>query len=214
MERLQKAGINKIAAIHRGFSTYGKSKYRNQPQWEIPIELRRQHPEVPIICDPSHICGRRDLLQEVSQKALDLNFDGLMIEAHVTPEKALSDAKQQVTPDRLGEILASLVRRESHLNDPQFQHDIEDLRLEIDKIDRNLIDILAERMKVAEKIGKYKKANNMTIFQSVRWNEIIEDRLSYSNPQGLSDDILTEILQMVHKESIRHQTAVMNRKED
>lgn len=210
MERLQKSGINKMAAIHRGFSVYGKSKYRNQPQWEIPIELKRKQPDLPVICDPSHICGRRDLLFSVSQKALDLNFNGLMLESHITPEKALSDSKQQVTPQRLGEILADLVHREPGTTDEQFQHNLETLRLEIDEMDRKMIDILEDRMKIVQQIGQYKLDNNITILQSSRWNEILGDRLSYSNPKGLSEDIMTEILQMIHKESIRHQTAVMN----
>ncbi|MEL6650919.1 MAG: 3-deoxy-7-phosphoheptulonate synthase, partial [Bacteroidota bacterium] len=135
MERLQKAGLNKIAAIHRGFSTYGKTKYRNQPQWEIPIELRRRHPELAIICDPSHISGKRELLFDVSQKALDLNFDGLMLESHITPDKALSDAKQQVTPARLGEILQNLVHRSPSSSDPSLRSQLEIYRDEIDQFD-------------------------------------------------------------------------------
>ncbi|MEM7371332.1 MAG: bifunctional 3-deoxy-7-phosphoheptulonate synthase/chorismate mutase type II [Bacteroidota bacterium] len=210
LERLQKVGINKMAAIHRGFSAYGKSKYRNQPQWEIPIELKRRHPELPVICDPSHICGRRDLLATVSQKAFDLNFDGLMLESHITPDKALSDAKQQVTPGRLGEILGGLVHRDPGSTDSQFLNNLEELRSEIDEIDKRLIDILGDRMKIVQQIGEYKRDNNITILQSTRWGEILSDRLSYASPHGLSEDIMTEILQMIHKESIRHQTAVMN----
>ncbi|GAB4426509.1 MAG: bifunctional 3-deoxy-7-phosphoheptulonate synthase/chorismate mutase type II [Bacteroidia bacterium] len=209
-ERLQRSGINKLAAIHRGFSFYGKSKYRNPPHWEIPLEFKRLQPEIPLICDPSHICGTRELLFEVAQKALDLNFDGLMIESHVTPDKALSDAKQQVTPDRLGEMLRSLVHRQEGSDDPVFLNQLEALREEIDRIDHRLIDVLAERMRIAEQIGAFKRENNITIFQSSRWSEILDDRLGYGTPKGLSADILTEILQMVHKESIRHQTRVMN----
>jgi len=209
-ERLHRAGITKMAGIHRGFSYHGDSPYRNLPHWEIPIELRRTHPQIPIICDPSHICGSRELLADVSQKALDLNFDGLMIESHITPEKALSDARQQVTPARLGEILSQLVHRQPGTDDPQFINQLELLREEIDRIDHRLIDILAERMVIAEQIGHYKRENNITIFQSGRWGEILQDRVGYGQPKGLSKDILTEILQMVHKESIRHQTRVMN----
>ena len=208
-ERIQGAGITKLAAIHRGFSTYEPSKYRNKPQWEIPIELRRTHPELPLICDPSHICGTREFLQPVSQKALDLNFDGLMIEAHPNPDKALSDAKQQVTPDRLGDILEQLVHRHVEI-DPQVVNKLEFLREEIDDLDHQLINILGRRMQIADQIGHYKKENNITILQSSRWSEIIADRVNYAIGKNISRDIITEILQMVHKESIRHQTHVMN----
>ena len=210
MERLHRAGITKMAAIHRGFSIYGHSKYRNQPHWEIPIELKRAYPELQVICDPSHICGRRDILMAVSQKAYDLNFDGLMIEAHPNPDKALSDAKQQVTPARLGEMLGELVRRDPKVHDTEELSRLESFREIIDDMDYKLIDTLAERMKVVREIGKYKKEKNLTIFQADRWNEIIQDRLGHGSPQGLSEDLLTEILQLVHKESIRHQTQVMN----
>ncbi|WNJ17547.1 bifunctional 3-deoxy-7-phosphoheptulonate synthase/chorismate mutase type II [Pontibacter sp. G13] len=214
MERLQGAGITKMAAIHRGFSTYGKSKYRNQPQWEIPIELRRTHPNLPIVCDPSHICGTRDLLFDVSQKALDLNFNGLMLESHINPEVALSDKKQQVTPDQLGEILGNLVFRQSKVDNPMLANKLELLREEIDELDHRLIDLLAERMQVVEQIGRYKKENNVTIYQNNRWNGVIRDRIAYAEPQGISPDILAEILQMIHKESIRHQTKVMNQQDE
>ncbi len=210
MERLHNAGIRKMAAIHRGFTVYGHTKYRNQPHWEIPIELKRSMPQIQIICDPSHICGRRDLLATISQKAYDLDFDGLMIEAHPNPDKALSDAKQQVTPEGLGELLAGLVRRNPDVNSPQVLSRLESFREIIDDIDYKLIDTLAERMDIVREIGKYKKEKNITILQADRWNEIIEDRLSRALPKGLSEDLLIEILQLVHKESIRHQTKVMN----
>jgi chorismate mutase len=213
IERLQRVGIQKIAAIHRGFSIHGKHRYRNKPQWEIPIELRRLHPEIPIINDPSHICGRRDLLQTVAQKALDLNFDGLMIESHITPEKALSDARQQVTPSRLGEILNELVHRDPSSDDPKVVHHLEILREQIDDIDRQLIQTLGERMQISRNIGTYKKDNNITILQRTRWDELIADRLELAHEVGLSEDIMQEILQMIHKESIRHQTNVMNTQE-
>ncbi|MEO1448553.1 MAG: bifunctional 3-deoxy-7-phosphoheptulonate synthase/chorismate mutase type II [Bacteroidota bacterium] len=210
IERIQRAGIKKIAVIHRGFSVYGDSKYRNEPHWEIPIELKRLHPQLPLICDPSHISGRRDLLVPVSQKALDLNFDGLMLESHITPDKALSDAKQQVTPERLGEILTELVHRHPDSDNPQFIGKLELLREQIDEMDHKLIEILADRMKISEQIGLFKRDNNITILQAARWSEIIQDRLEQAVQMGLSKDIMTEILQMVHKESIRHQTHVMN----
>jgi chorismate mutase len=214
VERLIKAGIRKVAAIHRGFSVYGKSRYRNQPQWELPIELRRRHPELPIVCDPSHICGNRELLAPVAQKAFDLGFDGLMLEVHISPDKALSDAKQQITPERLGELLGSLVRRQPDTDNPVFHHQLEHLREEINELDHKLIDLLAERMGVSERIGRYKKENNITIFQHSRWSEIVEDRVRYGEQKGLSGDTLGEILQMIHKESIRCQTRVMNEQAD
>ncbi|MDX1906120.1 MAG: bifunctional 3-deoxy-7-phosphoheptulonate synthase/chorismate mutase type II [Bacteroidia bacterium] len=210
IERLNRAGIHKVAAIHRGFSAYGKSKYRNPPQWEVPIEMRRRHPEVPIVVDPSHICGNRELLASVAQKGLDLDFDGVMLEVHITPDKALSDAKQQITPERLKELLAGLVRRSPDKDDASFHHLLEVLRENIDDMDRRIIDLLAERMRVARQIGQVKKDNNITILQYSRWNEILQDRLSYAGPKGISADIMTEILQNIHKESIRHQAEVMN----
>lgn len=210
MERLYKSGINKIAAIHRGFSTYGPSRFRNEPQWEIPIELRRRMPNLPIICDPSHISGKRELLQEVSQKAMDLNFDGLMIESHPNPDKALSDARQQVTPVRLGEILKNLIHRNVEAQDPQSAGKLAVFRERIDEIDNQLIEILGDRMGIVRKIGQFKKENNITILQSARWNDIIQERLALSESLGISNDIMVEILQMIHKESIRQQTAVMN----
>ncbi|TAE48849.1 MAG: hypothetical protein EAZ89_14810, partial [Bacteroidetes bacterium] len=155
IERMLRAGISKVAVIHRGFSSYGKSRYRNPPQWEVPIELKRRHPEIPIIVDPSHICGNRELLAAVAQKGLDLDFNGMMIEVHITPDKALSDAKQQITPDRLGELLSGLVRRTPDSTNPVFIHQLEAMREEIDEIDHRIIDMLADRMKLAEKIGRF-----------------------------------------------------------
>lgn len=210
MERLYNSGITKIAAIHRGFTTYGHTKYRNKPQWEIPIELKRVMPQMEVICDPSHICGTRELLAVVSQKAWDLNFDGLMIEAHPNPDKALSDAKQQVTPENLGKLLAGLVRRDSDSQNPEVISRLDSYRELIDELDLKLIDTLAERMKIVREIGKYKKEKNLTILQADRWNEIIQDRLAKATPKGLSEDLMKEILQLVHKEAIRHQAFVMN----
>jgi len=212
LERLNQAGISKLGAIHRGFSTYNDKKYRNTPRWEIPIELMRLVKGMPFICDPSHICGRRDTLQEVSQKALDLNFDGLMIESHITPHKALSDAKQQVTPKRCGELLDSLVLRKTTTtdSDPVFLHSLAGLREVINELDHKLIDMLAERMKVAQRIGEVKRENNITILQAARWAEIIKSRMAYGNAQNLTDDFVANVYHEIHKESIRHQTKVMN----
>ncbi len=210
MERIEKAGITKIAAIHRGFSTYGPSRFRNDPHWEIPIELKRRVPNLPIICDPSHICGRRDLLAEISQEALDLNLDGLMIESHPTPDKALSDAKQQITPTTLNGLLKRLIHREPQSNDPVFLHSLEAFRDKIDNLDHKLIEVLAERMSIVRQIGEYKRVNNITILQSSRWNQILDERMAKARAMGLGDAIMKEILDQVHQESIRQQTEVMN----
>jgi chorismate mutase len=209
-ERLNQAGIKKLAAIHRGFSTYGKSFYRNDPQWQIPIELKRRIPNLPIITDPSHICGQRDGLFEISQEAMDLNFDGLIIESHITPDKALSDAAQQITPDALRKMLDSLVLRKANIDNVMLMHTLEDLRREIDKYDDRLIDILAGRMKVADKIGQYKKENNITILQSSRWDELLNKRISMAEKKGLSEEFMVKVLRAIHQESINHQTKVMN----
>jgi chorismate mutase len=210
LERLYRAGIHKLGAIHRGFSSYDKTKYRNRPHWEIPIELKRTHPGLPLICDPSHICGNRELLAPVSQKALDLNFDGLMIESHCNPDKALSDAKQQVTPQRLNEILSSLKHRDPESKSPLFLSKLEGLRDSIDDLDTELIRVLGKRMELVRRIGEYKKANNVTILQAARWNEIMQDRLGQGKPLGLDEEFMATILQAIHKESIRNQARVMN----
>jgi len=209
-ERLNQAGIKKLGAIHRGFSTYGKSFYRNDPQWQIPIELKRRIPDLPIITDPSHICGNRDGLFEISQEAMDLNFDGLIIETHVTPDLALSDAFQQITPEELKKLLDNLVLRKANIDNAFAMHTIEDLRRQIDKFDDKLIDILEDRMKVADKIGKYKKENNITILQSGRWDELLKHRVASGEKKGLSEEFIMKVFRAIHQESINHQTKVMN----
>lgn len=209
-ERLNRSGIKKLAAIHRGFSAYGKSLYRNDPQWQIPIELKRRVPNLPIITDPSHICGDRDLLFEVSQRSMDLNFDGLIVETHVTPDKALSDAAQQLTPEALKELLDNLVLRKPDVENSIKMNTLEDLRHEIDKYDNQLIKILEERMKVADKIGQYKKENNVTILQSNRWQELLQGRIEDAEAKGLSEDFIIKIFRAIHQESINHQTKIMN----
>ncbi len=208
-ERLNQAGIENLGAIHRGFSTYDKSKFRNQPFWQIHIELRRLAPQIPIICDPSHITGKRDLIFEISQKAMDLNFDGLMIETHIDPEHAWSDAEQQVTPQRLSEILADLKIRETSSDNPDFIDHLEELRRKIDNIDRELIEILAARMGIVEKIGEYKRDNNVTTFQVKRWDEIMKNRAELGKKMNLSEAYITEIYKIIHEESIRRQGEVM-----
>ncbi len=210
-ERLNTAGITKLAAVHRGFASYGKSKFRNEPQWQIPIELKRRFPELPIICDPSHICGNRECLQQISQRALDLDFDGLMIESHIDPDEAWSDKNQQITPSRLVELINDLVFRHPDPEDPDVTHNIESLRNEINSIDDELLQMLSNRMKVAEKIGAFKKKNGITILQTDRWNDIIEKTLAVGKTLGLSEIFLERFLKSVHQESINHQNDVMNR---
>lgn len=210
LERIHAAGIKKLGAVHRGFSSYEKTKYRNKPVWELPIELRRLHPNMPIIVDPSHICGERSMLQSVSQKALDLDFDGIMIESHRDPDNAWSDAKQQVTPERLGEIVKSLIVRKSQLDD-DAENTLEALRQQIDRIDNYMLEIMAERMDIARKIGEFKRDNGITILQTNRWDEIINDRVEKAAKKELTRDFVIEMMDAIHQESIRHQTKIMNR---
>ncbi|HAI76956.1 MAG TPA: 3-deoxy-7-phosphoheptulonate synthase [Microscillaceae bacterium] len=209
IERIYNAGITKIAAIHRGFSTFQKTKYRNVPMWQIAIELKTHFPAIPLICDPSHICGQRDLLQEVSQKALDLNYDGLIIESHINPEVALSDAEQQLTPVALGEMLDKLTIRLTRSNNAEFINHLEELRSKIDHLDRELLEILAARMLLVEQVGEYKKENNVTIFQIDRWDEIFRSRPEWGKKMHLNKDFIAEIYKLIHVESIRKQTEVM-----
>ncbi|MBS0011159.1 MAG: bifunctional 3-deoxy-7-phosphoheptulonate synthase/chorismate mutase type II [Bacteroidales bacterium] len=210
LERLNKAGISKLAAIHRGFSYYGQSPYRNIPQWEIPIELKRRIPGLPIITDPSHICGRRDLLFSVSQTAMDLDFDGLFIESHYMPETALSDKEQQITPGELKTLLAGLIHRKSEIDNTRQLEGLTEFRRQIDHWDAELIRILRNRMSISEEIGRYKKKENITILQTGRWSEILEDRLAKARQQGMSDQFIIEIFKQIHKESISFQNKVMN----
>jgi chorismate mutase len=210
IERIAKAGITRIGAIHRGFSSFEKTVYRNQPNWQLPIELRRRFPEIPIICDPSHISGSRLYLHEISQKAMDLNFDGLMIESHINPAVALSDASQQLTPNDLKELLSRLVYRNANPSDPKLLDVLGELRQQIDVYDDHLLDILEKRMKVAETIGQYKKENNITILQSTRWDEIINKVISRGKAKSLSNEFIDTIFKAIHQESINHQMKVMN----
>ena len=210
MERLNRAGIKKMAAIHRGFSIYNRTLYRNNPQWEIPIELKRLIPELPILTDPSHICGSRDLLFEVSQRAMDLDFDGLIIESHCNPEKALSDAQQQLTPENLNKLIHRLVLRSASIQNNVLLSTLEDLRHEIDKYDDKLMDIFEHRMAVARKIGEYKKQNNITILQTSRWDELLRDKIDQAAKKGLGEEFIVKVFRAIHEESINHQTKVMN----
>ncbi|MEE4177432.1 MAG: chorismate mutase [Bacteroides sp.] len=210
IERLKKAGITRIGAIHRGFSSYEKTAFRNTPHWLIPVELKQRIENLPLICDPSHICGNRHMLLEVSQKAMDLNFDGLMLESHTDPSVALSDAAQQVTPRMLTCILDRLVMRSPESNDTNFLNVLEELRGKIDIYDEQLIEILERRMNVAKNIALYKKENNITILQSRRWAEVVRKNLALGEKKGLSNSFVNDMLRLIHQESINQQNQVMN----
>lgn len=210
VERVDKAGIVNIGLIHRGFSTYGNTEYRNAPMWHLAIEMKLRNPSLMMINDPSHICGRRDTLLEVAQKAIDLDFDGLMIEAHIEPDQAWSDAKQQVTPQRLKEILEAIIWRKEDINSEEYHAALEKLRQQINHLDDELIQLLGQRMKVAELIGRYKRENNITILQASRWNEIIERAFQKGANFGLSREFITRYFDAVHMESINHQKKIMD----
>ncbi len=210
VERVARAGVKQIGLIHRGFSSYGNTEYRNAPMWHLAIEMKRRNPSMMLINDPSHICGRRDILLDVAQKAIDLDFDGLMIESHIDPDNAWSDAKQQVTPERLAEMLDSIVWRKEDVNSEEFHAALEKLRQQINHLDDELMQILGQRMKIAEKIGLYKKENNITILQTNRWNEILERAFGRGEKMGLSKEFVTRYFDAVHMESINHQNKIMN----
>lgn len=205
LERFQAAGISNIAAIHRGFYTYESAPFRNEPKWEVAIELRHLAPDVPIICDPSHIAGKPELLKEVCQTALDLNFDGLMIETHMDPSKALSDKEQQITPSFLKTLLDSLILRDPSSDNAEFQKHLNTLRQQIDEIDQELLKVLSKRMLIAAEIGQYKRDNNVAIFQLQRWFEILDSRKDWGKNQGLAEKFIYELYQLIHKNSIRVQ---------
>ena len=213
IERFKRVGVQEIGAIHRGFSNLGEKHYRNRPQWQIAIEFKNQMPDIPLICDPSHICGRRDILQEVAQKAMDLDYDGLMLESHIDPDNAWSDAKQQVTPEVLGQMITDLVLREDREDDVPVQSKLDYLRQEISHIDEEVLNLLANRMKVAREIGLYKKENNITILQQKRWNTIMEKGKTYAAKHGLGEDFIVKYLESIHDESINQQEQVMNKRE-
>ncbi len=209
LERVNKAGITKLAAIHRGFYFFVKTPYRNAPMWEVPIELKRRFPDLPIFVDPSHISGNRMMIEEISQKALDLEMNGLMIESHIHPDEALSDAGQQITPTALQELIGKLKVRQEKGGD-SFESKLEELRSEIDKIDAELLEILARRLDIVSEIGKYKRENNITILQIKRWRNIINERLADGTSRGMGKEFLRNMLELVHNESIRMQNEIMN----
>ncbi len=208
VERIYNAGIRHLGVIHRGFSSYDKKLYRNLPQWHIPIELRRRLPNLPIICDPSHIGGKRELVAPLSQQAMDLGFDGLIIESHCNPDCAWSDKTQQVTPDVLDYILNMLVIRETN----QTTENLTELRKQIDELDEQLLELLSKRMRVSREIGQYKKEHNMPVLQTVRYDEILNKRVSQAVGLDMSDDFMKSVLESIHEESVRQQIEIMNNK--
>ncbi|MGM0613571.1 MAG: chorismate mutase, partial [Bacteroidota bacterium] len=213
LERFYNNGIRKLGAVHRGFYPFESTKLRNIPKWEIPIELKTKFNNLPLFCDPSHISGVKEYIQEISQKAIDLNMNGLMIESHIKPEEALSDVAQQLSPDELLHLLEQLVFRKIESDDKDFSGKLESLREQIDSIDKQIIELLAQRMSAVGEIGEYKSKNKVTIFQLRRWEKIISSRVKQGMRLGLSEGFVKELLQLVHKESIQKQTDIMNKQE-
>lgn len=210
VERIARAGIKDIGLIHRGFSSYGNTEFRNAPMWHLAIEMKRRLPNLPIINDPSHICGRRDILQATAQKAIDLDFDGLMIESHIDPDNAWSDAKQQITPERLAEMLDGITWRNEDVPSESFHAALDKLREQINHIDDELMQLISQRMNIAEKIGEYKRNNNVTILQSNRWNEILEKATKKASKLGISEEFISRYMDAIHMESINRQNKIMN----
>ena len=210
IERLYSANIKNLGVIHRGFSTYEKTRYRNNPEWQIAIELQNRFPDLPLICDPSHITGKRDMIFEVSQTALDLNFNGLMIESHIDPDNAWSDAAQQVTPNTLIQMMEDLKIRKETDTEAEYRNSLNTLRTQIDVIDHQLIDILGKRMKIADAIGALKKDKNVAVLQSKRWNEILGKMILEGEQNKLSEEFILRVFKAIHQESINHQEKIMN----
>lgn len=206
MERINRAGVKRIGAIHRGFSSYEKKIYRNMPMWQIPMELHRRIPDLPIICDPSHIGGRRELIAPICQQAMDLGFDGLLVESHCNPDEAWSDAAQQVTPAVLDYILGLMVVRDEKVS----TESIRQLRSQIDELDNRLMEVLSKRMRVCREIGQYKKEHNMTIYQSNRYNEILEKRGEQAALCGIDSSCIGHVFELIHQESVRQQMEIIN----
>lgn len=210
IERLATANIKKLGVIHRGFSTYEKTKYRNNPEWQLAIELQTRFPDLPLINDPSHITGKRDMIFDVSQTALDLNFDGLMIETHFDPDNAWSDAAQQVTPSALVQIMKDLRIRKETDPEAEYNAELSNLRAQIDVVDNQVIELLGKRMKVADSIGALKKQKNVAVLQSKRWNEILGSMVLEGEEKGLSEEFVLKLFKAIHQESINHQEKVIN----
>ena len=210
VERLHSANIEKLGVIHRGFSTYEKTKYRNIPEWQLAIELQTKFPDLPIINDPSHITGKRDMVFDVSQTALDLNFDGLMIETHYDPDNAWSDAAQQVTPKTLVQMMKDLRIRKETNEEAEYQNNLSNLRAQIDILDNQLIDLMGKRMKVSDGIGELKKQKNVAVLQSNRWNAILGSMILEGEQRGLSEEFVLKMFKAIHQESINHQEKIIN----
>jgi chorismate mutase len=213
LERLSRAGIKKLGVIHRGFSTFDKIKYRNDPQWQVAIELRSRYPELPFFVDPSHLGGSRDYIQEISQRSLDLGFEGLMIESHCNPPAALSDAKQQLTPAELKELLYNRITvREKDSDAPEWKENIDQLRAKIDVIDENIVYTLGSRMAVSRQIGEYKKENNIAIIQTARWDKVFSKVLEKGKDYGLTEKFLSDVFTAIHEASVEVQNEIISKK--
>ncbi len=212
IERVKAVGVKNIAAIHRGFHTSTKNTFRNTPMWQIPIELKVQFPELPIICDPSHICGRRDLIFDVAQNALDLGMNGLMIESHINPDVALSDKNQQLTPSGLNELLGNLQVKEKSTANPVFNQQLTNIRTDIDKIDEEIVNLIKARLQLVEKIADEKREKHVTAFQLERYINILKTRGEWGNKQSLNKEFVEKLFQLIHEESIRTQIEILNKK--
>ena len=212
LERFHSSNIKNIGAIHRGFSTYEKTKYRNNPEWQIAIDLQRKLPDLPLILDPSHIAGRRDLIFDLCQTALDLNYDGLMIESHNDPDNAWSDAKQQITPSELKLLTKNLIIRGATTDNEDYIDNLKNLRTQINLYDNQLVNILGNRMLVSEKIGLLKKNNNVAVLQSKRWNEILGKLILEGEEKNLSEEFILKVFKAIHQESINHQEQILKNK--
>jgi len=210
IERVYQAGIKNIVAIHRGFTPFRETKYRNYPNWKNVIELRRNVPNLPIICDPSHIAGKREYLQEISQKAFDMGMEGLMLESHIDPSCAMSDAAQQLTPADLGKLLDKLVIRYESANNPDFENRLDLLRNRIDAIDSELLEMLASRVEIVKEIGQYKRDNNVTALQINRWTQLMENRVKLGKSLDLDETFIKILFQLIHEDSVRMQTEIMD----
>lgn len=210
VERLYNAGIKNLGVIHRGFSTYEKTKYRNNPEWQIAIDFRNKFPDIPMIIDPSHISGNRDMVFQITQEALNLNYDGMIIETHIDPENAWSDAAQQVTPEKLEQIIFDLIIRKEDDEADDYQLKLNKYRTKIDEYDVKLLDLLSERMKMAVKIGQLKKDKNVAVLQNNRWNEILQKMIIAGAEKGLSEEFIEKMFKAIHQESILQQEKVIN----
>jgi chorismate mutase len=210
VERLYNAGIKNLGVIHRGFSTYEKTKYRNNPEWQIAIDFKHKFPNIPMLIDPSHITGNRDMIFQVTQEALDLNYDGMIIETHIDPDNAWSDAAQQVTPDQLKKIIFDLTIRKETDEADEYQQRLSKLRGKIDEFDAKLLDVIGKRMKVAEDIGALKKEKNVAVLQNKRWNEVLDKMIADGSQKGLSEEFIIQFFKAIHQESISHQEKIFN----